>query len=720
MNEYRIKSIVKSLANINSANFFHDICLSLSKVIDANFIFIATLNKNNATATTIALASQGDIVSDITYSLAQSPCAQVIDTKICTHRSNVQQLYPNDSLLIDMEIEGYVGVPLKNIEGDTIAILVALFQEPIYNTNEIETLFLLFSGLIEKELHKKNYSEKLELTNTIIENSHEAILITNAQNQILYTNKAFSEITGYDKSEVIDKNPKILKSNHHDDVFYQHMWHDLDIKKNWQGEIWNKRKNGEIYPEWLSISAIYDQQHNLSHYVSFFSDITERNKDKKKIKRQRYYDTLTKLANKKMLFEQIDHSIEENFKTSAEKKSLFGLFVMDVDLFKNINTIYGHTFGDKLLILIAQRLTSLIRDTDIVARTSGDNFAIFIKNLPCEQGAQRIAENISTSFSQPFHLNGITTNCTLSIGISLFPYDAKNADSLFKKAEQAMFDAKDNGRNSFSFFTSHMEESATRNLKLKNDLEEAINNNALEVVFQPIISLKTQSVSKFEALVRWNNKGTWVSPVDFIPVAENFNLIGKVGEIVLRKSCIILKELKKQGFVDIIFNVNRSIYEFPREKVNNNSWLNVIEESGLIANDICFELTESVLAPENDNNIYLLKNLQDAGCSIALDDFGTGYSSLSYLRRFSIDILKIDRSFIKEMTVVNEGKILVSAIISMAKALGISVVAEGVEQKKEVDILTELDCDFIQGYYFSKPLAAENLVNYLTNFSFKN
>jgi diguanylate cyclase (GGDEF)-like protein/PAS domain S-box-containing protein len=720
MNEYRIKSIVKSLANINSANFFHDICLSLSKVIDANFIFIATLNKNNATATTIALASQGDIVSDITYSLAQSPCAQVIDTKICTHRCNVQQLYPNDSLLIDMEIEGYVGVPLKNIEGDIIAILVALFQEPIYNTNEIETLFLLFSGLIEKELHKKNYSEKLELTNTIIENSHEAILITNAQNQILYTNKAFSEITGYDKSEVIDKNPKILKSNHHDDVFYQHMWHDLDIKNNWQGEIWNKRKNGEIYPEWLSISAIYDLQHNLSHYVSFFSDITERNKDKKKIKRQRYYDTLTKLANKKMLFEQIDHSIEENFKTSAEKKSLFGLFVMDVDLFKNINTIYGHTFGDKLLILIAQRLTSLIRDTDIVARTSGDNFAIFIKNLPCEQGAQRIAENISTSFSQPFHLNGITTNCTLSIGISLFPYDAKNADSLFKKAEQAMFDAKDNGRNSFSFFTSHMEESATRNLTLKNDLEEAINNNALEVVFQPIISLKTQSVSKFEALVRWNNKGSWVSPVDFIPVAENFNLIGKVGEIVLRKSCLILKQLKEQGFVDIIFNVNRSIYEFPREKVNNNSWLNVIEECGLIANDICFELTESVLAPENDNNIYLLKNLQDAGCSIALDDFGTGYSSLSYLRRFSIDILKIDRSFIKEMTVVNEDKILVSAIISMAKALGIFVVAEGVEQKKEVDILTELDCDFIQGYYFSKPLAAENLINYLTNFSFKN
>jgi diguanylate cyclase (GGDEF)-like protein/PAS domain S-box-containing protein len=720
MNEYRIKSIVKSLANINSANFFHDICLSLSKVIDANFIYIATLDKTNETATTIALASQGEIVSNISYSLAHSPCEQVITASVCTHRCNIQQLYPNDRLLNEMAIEGYVGIPLKNIEGNTVAILVALFQETINNTNEIETLFLLFSGLIEKELHKKNYSEQLELTNIIIENSHEAILITDAHRQILYTNNAFSLITGYDKNDVIGKNPKLLKSNHHDEIFYQQMWQDLNTKKHWQGEIWNSRKNGEIYPEWLSISAIYDQQDNLSHYVSFFSDITEKNKDKIKIKRQRYFDTLTKLANKKMLFEQIDQTIEEGLNGSSDKKSLYGLFVMDVDLFKNINSIYGHAFGDKLLVLIAQRLKSLIRDTDIVARTSGDNFALFIKNLPSQEGALRIAEIISKSFLQPFHIDGVTTNCTLSIGISLFPHDAKNAEGLFKKAEQAMFDAKDNGRNSFSFFTSTMEESATRILKLKNELEEAINKNMLDVVFQPIVSLQTQSISKFEALVRWNNNGWWVSPVDFIPVAENFNLIGKVGEIVLRKSCDVLKQLKKQGFNEIIFNINRSIYEFPREKVNNNLWLNIIEECGLTPSDICFELTESVLAPENDNNISLLKNLQDAGCTIALDDFGTGYSSLSYLRRFSIDILKIDRSFIKEMTVVNEDKILVSAIISMAKALGIKVVAEGVEQKEEVDILTQLGCDFIQGYYFSKPLSAEDLVNYLTSFSFEN
>jgi len=720
MNEYRIKSIVKSLANINSSNFFYDICLSLGKAINADFVFIATLCDNHTLATTIALASEGEIIDNIAYSLAETPCEKTLNSTICTHSCGIQHLYPNDILLVDMGIEGYVGIPLKNVEGNTVAILVSLFKEPIANTNEIETLFLLFSGLIEKELHKKSYSEKLELTNIIIENSHEAILIADAQNNIIHTNKAFSNITGYQLDEVLGKAPKLLQSGHHDNNFYNNMWSDLNNKGHWQGEIWNKRKNGEIYPEWLSISTIHNKEHEVTHYVSFFSDITEQNKDKNKIKRQRYFDTLTKLANKKMLFEQVNQVIEENFQKSLDKQTLSGLFVMDLDLFKNINSIYGHAFGDKLLVLIAKRLKSIIRDTDVVARTSGDNFALFIRNLPCEQGAQRIAENISKSFSDPFYIDGITTTCTLSIGISLFPHDAKNADGLFKKAEQAMYDAKDNGRNSFTFFTPHMEASAARTLKLKNELEEAINNNGLEVVLQPIISIKTQSVSKFEALVRWNNKGNWVSPVDFIPIAENFNLIDKVGEIVLRKTCLILKSIKEQGFTNIVFNVNRSIYEFPRKQAKNNLWLNVIEECGLVPSDICFELTESVLAPENDNNISLLKHIQKAGCEIALDDFGTGYSSLSYLRRFSIDILKIDRSFIKDMTVVNEDKILVSAIISMAKALGIAVVAEGVEHKEEIDILTELGCDFIQGFYFSKPLPPEEITNYLTNFNYKS
>jgi len=722
MNEFRIKSIVKSLSNINSINFFNDICLALSAAIDADFVFIATLSDNNSLATTLSVAAKREITENFSYNISQTPCEKVSSSAVCSHRCNVQQLYPNDQLLIEMAIEGYFGIPLKNVEGETIAILVSLYQEAINNTNEIETLFLLFSGLIEKELHKKNYLQKLELSNAVIENSHEAIMICDKNNLILYVNKAFSKITGYNIAEVLGTPPNLLSSGLHDDKFFHAMWETLNQQNNWQGEIWNKRKNGEIYLEWLSISIIYDSKQQKKHYVASFSDITEHNKTKNKIKRQRYYDVLTKLPNKTLLFEKVNQTLvteQKQNNTVGSKHTLYGMYVMDLDFFKSINNLYGHNFGDDLLILIANRLKLLVRDTDIVSRTSGDNFALFIKNLSCVQGAERVAQNIAKAFSQPFHLNGITTNCTLSIGIALFPNDAIDADGLFKKAEQAMFSAKDNGRNSFGFFNSHMEENTARLLNMKNDLEHAIKNDAFDVVFQPIVSIKKQSVLKFEVLVRWNNNGTWISPVEFIPVAENFSLIKQIGDIVLRKSCLALKRLKAQGFDNIVFNVNRSIYEFPRAKNEINNWLTTIKISGLKPKDICFELTESVLAPENSDNIALLQEIQASGCQVALDDFGTGYSSLSYLRRFSIDILKIDRSFIKEMTTVEHDKVLVSAIISMAKALGITVVAEGVELKEEVELLTELSCDAIQGYYFSKPLAEKDLVNFLTNFTYQ-
>ena len=299
MNEFRIKSIVKSLSNINSVNFFNDICMALAKAINADFVFIATLSDNNKLATTLSLVAQGELANNFSYSTAGTPCAKVAYSQICNHRKNVQQLYPNDQLLIDMSIEGYIGIPLKNVEGKVIAILISLFQEEISNCNEVETLFLLFSGLIEKELHKKSYLQRLELSNAVIESSHEAILICDNNNNIVHTNKAFNDITGYSAAEVLGKTPNILSSGHHDDNFYHQMWQTLNQQGHWQGEIWNKRKNGESFLEWLSISAIYNAQQKVEHYVASFSDITEYNNSKKKIRRQRYYDALTKLPNKK-------------------------------------------------------------------------------------------------------------------------------------------------------------------------------------------------------------------------------------------------------------------------------------------------------------------------------------------------------------------------------------------------------------------------------------
>ena len=717
MNSHKVKSIVENLSKLNGHNFFDEICLSLSSAIDADFVFIATIDKEKTQANTIALVNNGLVKDNFTYLLQHTPCAKVANELVCVYPCAIQSLYPNDQLLIDMGIEGYVGIPLKNSNGDVNAILVALFQEKISAYNDVETLFLLFSGLIEKELHKRDYVKTIELSQNIIENTHEAIMICDKNKNIIYVNPSFTRMTGYTQTDIEEKTPRILSSGKQGEPFYQKMWAQIEEKDHWQGEIWNKCKDGKEYLEWLSITAIYDEHNEVSHYNAFFIDITEQYKAKERIKFQDSFDTLTKTANKKTLFDFIErslvlHTIQSTNQTAA------ALIVIDIDLFKKFNSLYSHDFGDKVLINVANRLQSLVRGGDIIARTNGDNFALFVNHLSSPNAIEHIIDNITKAFLEPFYIDEVSIKLTVSFGIAYFSKDAIDAPSLFEKAEQAMFAAKDSSCNSYGFYSQQVLDEQNKQEQLKIALELAIKNDDFSVVYQPIVSLKQQTVTKFEALVRWNNNGTWISPLDFIPMAEKFGLIKKIGDIVLNKSCMELVKLQKQGFTNIIFNINRSIYEFQLEDDKNDSWLKTIESYGINPQHICFELTESVLAPENDSNMALLKKLQVAGCTIALDDFGTGYSSLSYLRRFPIDTLKIDRSFIMEMTKVHGDVVLVSAIISMAKALDISVVAEGVELKQEVEILTELECDFIQGYYFSKPLSAELIVQYLTNFKY--
>jgi diguanylate cyclase (GGDEF)-like protein/PAS domain S-box-containing protein len=717
MDVHKITNIVKSISNTHSDNFFDEICVSLSRAIDANFVFIATIDDAKKNAISIAVAKNGFKIDNFTYALKHTPCTEVVNGSIATYSCNVQHLYPNDQLLIDMNIHGYVGIPLRTSKGQVNAILVALFEKKISNVLEVEAIFLLFSDLIEKELHKDGYLKKIELSNSIIKNVYEAIMICDKNKYITYINPSFTRITGYTKTDVKDKTPKILNSGKQSKGFYQDIWTTINKNGHWQGEIWNKRKDGKEYLEWLSITEILDEHNETMHYTAVFTDITKQYIANEKIKFQDSYDTLTKVANKKALFAFIERSIIQ-YSNELECNTPAVLLVIDINLFKKFNSLYSHAFGDKVLIHVANELQGLVRGSDIVARTSGDNFAIFINGLTSQEAVIHIIDNVTRAFLKPFIIEGISIKITLSIGASYFYKDASNAHGLFEKAEQAMFAAKDGGRNSYGFYSQQLSDKANKEEQLKLSLERAIEHDEFSVVYQPIVSLKNKLVSKFEALVRWNCAGEWISPVEFIPTAEKFGLISKIGDLVLNKACIELSNLTKRGFTDIVFNVNRSIYEFSLD-VNDTSWLDTIKKYNLSPESICFELTESVLAPENDKCITLLNKLQQAGCTIALDDFGTGYSSLSYLRRFPIDTLKIDKSFISDMIKVDGDVVLVSAIISMAKALGISVVAEGVELKGEVDILVSLDCDYIQGYYFSKPLAPELLPQYLTEFQYQ-
>ena len=717
MNDHRIKSIVKSISNINSDNFFDEICISMSRAIDADFVFIAKLDNEHSKASSIAVANNGIVTDNFTYLLEYTPCAEVAGESVCAHSCDIQKLYPNDQLLSDMNINGYVGVPLKNEEGKVNAILVALFEEKVSNIYEVETLFLLFSGLIEKELHKSNFLEKIAFTNNIIESTHEGIMVCDKDRNITYVNPSFTRMTGYTKADLKNKTPKILSSGKQDTNFYQAMWAKINDVGHWQGEIWNKRKDGHEYLEWLSITAVHDEHQELTHYTAFFTDITEQHFVKEKVKHQRLHDTLTQLANKESLFSFIEHSIAQRSNRHDINHSA-ALLVLDVDLFKKFNSLYSHEFGDKVLIHLANKLKEVVRRSDIVARTSGDNFAVFANYLVGDNAIENIIENITQAFLDPFIIDNVSLKVTFSIGVAYFCQDAQDAHGLFEKAEQAMFAAKDKARNSYGFYSQQLSVKANLEEGLRRSLERAIENDEFSVVYQPIVSLKKKSVTKFEALVRWKNEGNWISPDEFIPVAEKFGLISSIGEIVLNKACIELKQLEDAGFKNIIFNVNRSIYEFPSD-VSDFSWLETIKKHNLKPQNICFELTESVLAPENNSYIALLNQLQLEGCTIALDDFGTGYSSLNYLRRFPINTLKIDKSFISDMTKEDGDIVLVSAIISMAKALSIDVVAEGVEMSEEVQILSSLACDYIQGYYFSKPIQSGLLTQYLTDFQFQ-
>jgi diguanylate cyclase (GGDEF)-like protein/PAS domain S-box-containing protein len=710
--EEQVKSIIDSLSQSISDNFIETICLSLAKAIKADFVFVAKLDDDKKLATTISVASDDEIQENFTYSLKSTPCENVGDGEICTHIDNCQQAFPDDQLLIDMKIAGYVGIPLKNLDNETDSILVALYKQPIKYAGEITSLFLLFSGMIKKEMEKQELIYELKTRNEIIEESKEAIIVCDKHKNIISVNKAFSKILGYSFKEVQGKNPRILGAGFNDKNFYYQMWEDIDNTGAWSGEIWNKKKNGEVFPEWLSINSIFDENNEISHYVAFIFDITQRKESEAKIYKQANFDMLTGIANRFSFLEKLTHVVSTTKVTNAESAILY----MDLDLFKEINDIHGHKFGDELLIQTSKRLKSYVKGTDSVARISGDGFAILLNNIINDDIIDDIITRILVAFSKPFTINNTVLHCTLSIGVVSFSCDKDDAGELMKKSETAMYHAKDNGRNSFSFFTQEMQNTALNQLNLRNQLNNALKNRQLSVVYQPIVSIEQEKIKKFEALVRWNNNGEWVSPMDFIPIAEEFSLIVELGEYVLSEACLQLKKLKAQGFKEIVFNVNRSIYEIPLNQSENDHWLNIIKLNGLQPSDICFELTESALAPDKRNNEVLFNQLRNAGCTIALDDFGTGYSSLSYLRRIPVDYIKIDKSFITDICSNNEDNILVSTIIAMSKALGKEVVAEGVETKEQLQLLNGLGCDYIQGFYFSRPLPGEELVNYINGF----
>lgn len=560
--------------------------------------------------------------------------------------------------------------------------------------------------------NRRRAEEKLRQTAKVLENSADAICITDASTRIIVVNKAFTKITGYQEQEVLGKQVNMLKSGVHERDFYHEMWRSITSKGEWEGEIWNKRKNGDIYPEWLHISMVKDQESKMiTNYVAIFSDITLRKQTEQRLAYLAHYDELTGLPNRTLFYERLNRAIDHAHQQHHQVAVMF----LDLDRFKFVNDTWGHAVGDLLLKDVAKRLRDCVRQNDTIARLGGDEFTAILENIADTKEVIEIAQRILNIAQTPFYLCGNETFMTTSIGISLYPNDGENVDTLLKYADAAMYRAKEGGKNNYEFFTAQMNTYAHQRLTLETQLRHALEREEFALYYQPQIHLSSGRIIGAESLLRWHrSQGELILPHTFIPLAEETGLIAEIGEWVLRQTCLQHQLWRNAGKPVLRMAVNISARQFKQTNLVE-ILTNIIEETKMDPCLLELELTESTLMQDADNAIKILTQFKEMGIQIAVDDFGTGYSSLNYLKRFPIDKLKIDQSFIRDIPKDKDDMAIVRAIIALARTLNLNVIAEGVETKEQLVFLKMLKCDEVQGYMFSEPLPHRDFIELLTS-----
>ncbi|MEO5346298.1 MAG: EAL domain-containing protein [Magnetococcus sp. YQC-9] len=544
----------------------------------------------------------------------------------------------------------------------------------------------------------------LTLAAKVFETATEGILITDADCRIIKSNQAFSAISGYSFEEVYGHNPNMMSSGKHDQAFYEEMWRIVSQEGAWSGEIWNRRKSGEIFPQRLSITTVWNHANELTHYVGIFSDITELKESEKRLQQMAYFDALTQLPNRVLFRDRLEHELSKKSRYDFK----LAVFFIDLDRFKHVNDSLGHSAGDQLLIEVAERIRITLRKYDTVARLGGDEFAAVITGLKEGRDAAPIARKIIDSLKHAFHINGHEVFIGASIGISVYPKDGEEIETLTKHADIAMYKAKESGRGVIKFFEEAINAGMQNHLQMESALRNGIKNNEFTVHYQPKVSLTSGQIVGMESLVRWfPPEGPMVSPARFIPVAEETGLILPLGAQVLRDSCRQAALWRKQGY-EIRMAVNLSALQFQKSELVDEVQA-ILEEVDLPPGALELEITESMVMGNVERSIERMKALKALGLTLAVDDFGTGYSSLNYLKKFPIDTLKIDQSFVRDLGQTREGLAIVLAIISMGQALNLKIVAEGVETREQLELLRERGCHELQGYYFSKPVASSSM-----------
>jgi diguanylate cyclase (GGDEF)-like protein/PAS domain S-box-containing protein len=606
-------------------------------------------------------------------------------------------------LLVQAGLKSWWSEPIQGPEGKVLGTFAVYHRKAAvpnaYQCKLIETVAHYAALTIDR----KRAETQLKLAAKVFEQSQEGFMITDARRRILKVNPAFTAITGYSEQEAVGKSAGILSSGRHDREFYRNLWETIRTQNFWQGEIWNRRKNGEVYPELLNVSVVRDSTGNVTEYVGVFADITQLKASEAQLEFLAHHDTLTSLPNRLRLFFRLEHSIE----TARREGTQLALLMLDLDRFKDVNDSFGHLVGDQLLQLVANRLVNRVRDIDTVARLGGDEFTVVLENISRPEDAARIAQAIIDDLSEPWSIpNTGEVLIGASVGISLYPQHGHTPELLLQQADAALYEAKEGGRNRFAFFSNEFTEAARRRIDMEARLRRALLQNELLVYYQPQIDIATGEIVGAEALARWRDPVEgMISPNHFIPVAEQTGLIQAVGAWVLKETCRQGKEWLDKGFKSISLAVNVSQHQIRQSDINSLV-AEVLRETGFPARYLELELTESGLMERQTDVIEILKSLREQGVRLAIDDFGTGYSSLAYLKRFPLNVLKIDKNFIDDIPDQQDDMEIAATIIAMGHILGFKVLAEGVETPAQLTFLKEKGCDLYQGFLVSHPLPA--------------
>lgn len=562
---------------------------------------------------------------------------------------------------------------------------------------------LLFS-IVFDVTERKRAQESLQLASLVYQNCSEAMSVVDAQGIVMTINPAFTEITGYAPEDIVGKSIRILNSECENSDNYKELWETLDACGRWQGELWARRKDGSNFLRFLSVSTSYHEDGSVQSRVGLFSDITKKRESEELIWRQANFDSLTGLPNRSMFHDRLGQVIKQAHRSEERVALLF----LDLDYFKEVNDTLGHAMGDKLLQVAARRVRHCIRESDTVARLGGDEFTVILGDPINTRSVERAVSDILRTLAEPFQLGTEQVFISASIGVTFYPDDGTEIDTLLKNADQAMYAAKAQGRNRYSYFTAFMQEAAQQRKRLVTDLRAAVAERQFRVHFQPIVELATGVVRKAEALIRWQHPTRgMITPSHFIPVAEETGMIVELGEWMFREAAKFACCWRDKFHPSFQISVNVSPVQFQNAGIDQQGWLQCLERMQLPGHGVAVEITEGLLMDARPEITDQLLRFRDNGVQVALDDFGTGYSSLAYLKKFDIDYIKIDQAFVRNLLPGSDDLVLCQAIIVMAHRLGIKVIAEGVETEVQRQLLTDSNCDFAQGYLFSKPLPAE-------------